>query len=97
MQISKAISVAKMTQFCRYSKDRAIAKFKIHVRGANGASFNLWRARLPHFFRFDVRGESYLIPIFLEDRTIANVQQIFGGEDGDILIFSFEKRTTVKS
>ena len=48
------------------------------------------------FFRFDFRGESYLIPIFLEDRTIANVQQIFGGEDGDILIF-FEKRTTVKS
>ena len=39
------------------------------------------------FFRFDFRGESYLIPIFLKDRTIANVQQIFGGEDGDILIF----------
>ena len=49
------------------------------------------------FFRFDFRGESYLIPIFLEDRTIANVQQIFGGEDGDILIFFFEKRTTIKS
>ena len=51
MQISKSISVAKMTQFCRYSKDRAIAKFTIHDRGANGASFNLWRARLPHFFQ----------------------------------------------
>ena len=49
------------------------------------------------FFRFDCRCESYSIPIFLEDRTIANVQQIFGGEDGDILIFFFEKRTTVKS
>ena len=49
------------------------------------------------FFRFDFRCESYLIPIFLKDRTIANVQQIFGGEDGDILIFFFEKRTTIKS
>ena len=39
------------------------------------------------FFRFDFRGESYLIPIFLKDRTIANVQQIFGGEDGAILFF----------
>ena len=37
----KSISVAEMMQFCRYSKDRAIANFKIHVRGANGASFNL--------------------------------------------------------
>ena len=39
------------------------------------------------FFRFDFRVGSYLIPIVLEDRTIANVQQIFGGEDCDILIF----------
>ena len=37
----KSISVAEMMQFCRYSKDRAVANFKIHVRGANGASFNL--------------------------------------------------------
>ena len=43
------------------------------------------------FFRFDFRGESYLIPIFLKDRTIANVQQIFGGEDGAILFFFFGK------
>ena len=44
------------------------------------------------FFRFDFSGESYLIPIFLEDRTIANVQQIFGGEDGAILFVLFWKR-----
>ena len=44
------------------------------------------------FFRFDFRGESYLIPIFLEDRTSANVQQIFGGEDGDILIFFLKRK-----
>jgi hypothetical protein len=48
-------------------------------------------ARLPHFFRFDFRGESYLIPIFLKDRTIANVQQIFGGEDGAILFFYWKR------
>ena len=49
------------------------------------------------FFRFDFRGESYLIPIFLKDRTIANVQQIFGGEDGAILFSFLEKRTIVNS
>ena len=43
------------------------------------------------FFRFDFRGESYLIPKSLPDRTIANVQQIFGGEDGAILFFVWKR------
>ena len=49
------------------------------------------------FFRFDFRGEGFLIPMFLKDRTIANAQQIVGGEDGAILFFLFGKRTIVNS
>ena len=82
----KSISVAEIMRFCRYSKDRDIAIFKF-MSEVRSAPLFIIEEQAYHTFRFDFRGESYLIPIFLEDRTIANVQQIFGCEDGDILIF----------
>ena len=62
---------------------RKFLKFMSEVRMAPLLIFEEQDYRT--FFRFDFRGESYLIPIFFKDRTIANVQQIFGGEDGAVL------------